>query len=1045
MNNTSIPAPLFSTNVSDTVKWFQGTPVLHNEIVEYGLSLFHLTVGLVPSRMPMSRFLSIRHLFLESVCTEDKSLDVLNAIPPFILLHSKSSSEDVKDFLVNCGVPESKVLLLPSTLTFQDFKDGKLGPALEDDDLKKIQSALFALLSLVQIFKFKFTKESIKLMEEAFSKLYRHESQLIAEMANLALLCPKTIVPYITIEHVSDNDDDLIPERISYPDEFNVNYSNFDAAIQKGIVPELAKLFSKRKRTNKFGSQNSYSPIVHLTNCSGSGKTRACLELGRMTNVLFFKFGGSNGLEESIVGREIITFLHNLIGKHRVEYLQIMNAIIMRILYMCGELFERDMLEDSVIIIDQVVKTYFVEILGQPNLQEEGFAAQINRFLFEGLSEYNEEMNIKLSFDTRKVTKCMNPANLVWTIATADKLLDTMNIESSWLTKRRAKLQELKTSQDAKNACASLPFVLLVLDEAHSLMQYFNKTSTVSVYMYDEKATDADPGPVHVPETPVDVYRVIRSTIRYFQFYWSSSLTLTVSTVAKLEHFNPAPNEDPSYRPHSVIRLNNPIVLYYTYDCFRVGVFNELSRPDWMAFLFSRERFLHVGACGRPLWGLYFAKSACDEYLVEARKLGVPLGNYLKESTPSFNNVGYTDLRLAFFKLGNKVIETLDGRYKFDCPIGPYEAVALLGLAVGVQKYPKEIDISQLVQFGPFPIVDYNMAERTLSALACSEGVFNGAATLLLMEHLGEVADWLLRYISATNQSFFSQGEIGEIVDRIAVLKAIQGSSRAECIEMMRCRNSDSQYSELPRTMLESIMEPVGLEAFLCQYVGEEATEVYLQENPGLKGSFLGMSHFAYMGEDWVEDNPYDCLANALSRGMGIVPRAGSKGFDTIMPLVLSDGKLSFVYMQTKLSAWSKGLPKATVVRSSAPDTCLSNIDVTRPYCYIFRKLSNVSPRYHIYPAVEATVDSPGHQPCLAFAGSVSSDLPSKYQDLLDLYCIKKRFNFVKKNASLMSTWRSPDNVDQSIDSCKMMTSETEFEPLCTGDEWVGNYDHPME
>lgn len=830
---------------------------------------------------------------------------------------------------------------------------------------------------------------------------------------------------------------ELLTERVPYPGEFKIPYSNFEAAIQKGVVPELAKIFGRHVSDKKFSLQSAYSPMVHLTNCSGAGKTRAALELGKITNVLFFKFGGSNGLKESIVGKEIIAFFHRLEGRHRIEGMQMMNVIIMRILFMFGELYDAGRLKDKVLFADKVVRKYLLMILEEPVLGDEDFAVRVRTLLLSGLESLYVDVNMQLLFDSGSVTECFDVVNLAWTI-TPSRIVTMNEIESfvsDWLPRRRISLVDNLSDRSVKFYALGLPPLLIVMDEAHCLMQKLNAESEAKLHFYPKDVAITNPFAQRVyAKPPVDVFRVLRGTLRFFMFYWSSSLCITISTLAKLKHFNPKPINDPSYRPDFDFKLNNPIILWHTFDCYRVGVFNKKSVENWMDFLCSRERIIHVASCGRPLWGSHFAKAICDRFAAKAAASGEkkPFVEYLRECPSAFDVLGYTELTGAFAKLGNMVKKVAGEQFKFDCDVGAHEAVALLGLAVGVQKYPKEVSMFKMVKYGPFPVVGMDMQSFTIEAMACSEGIFNGTATLMLLNHLDDVADWLFRYVSTTDRSVFSQGEIGEIVDRISILKAVNTSSRKEWFDLARLRCPNFQAPIVPRMLIESILEPVGLESFLKEYVGPQATSKYLDVHPRLKGSFVAFSHFYYMGKDWVMENPYDAVANALSRGAAIVPRQGSWGLDALIPLVLSTGEISFIYIQVKLSAWSKQLPSATDVRASAPDARFHNMDVNRPYCYIFRKYNNTRTiQYIIHPSVAATT-TPGNQACIGISGRVNANMPDKYQDLIRLYCLKKEFKFLEKNESLRSTWSLPGKLSDG----NILARSRPLTTLMTAEEW---------
>lgn len=499
-----------------------------------------------------------------------------------------------------------------------------------------------------------------------------------------------------------------------------------------------------------------------------------------------------------------------------------------------------------------------------------------------------------------------------------------------------------------------------------------------------------------------------------------SGIILCVS-VASFSNFYPLPVDDPSFRADkNIVKMHDPIVMKGTFDCFRVGSFEEQSCTDWKSFMFSRSRIIHISSCGRPLWGYRFAKVQYEAFEREAEEEGMSLDTYLSGAGQcSFSD---TTLAVAFKKLGALVKISADQvthghNFSFETLVKDNEAVAVLALSVALQSLPANVDIAELVRVGPFNILDVNTEERTLTAMACSEGVFNGTASLMLLRHLYQVGAWMLKWIGSVDRCMMSPGEAGELIDRVSMIQALELAGRTEYFEES---NTDSIAPKKFHT--EFIFEPIGLRSFLIAYVNDvKAVDEYLAMNPGLVGAFVAFSHFVYMGKDWVKHNPYDVAANAFSRGAAIVPRKGSHGLDAMIPLVLANGKMSFIYIQTKMGSSYTSPPSVEDILRSSPSKKLSvrkDGDEERPYCYLFRHY-NTNQTYicSAVQVVEKITDPPNtinHQPCLSICGPVNSSMPPQCQMIADFFCLSRGFEFLELNASMKNVWTDPKKLSRS-------------------------------
>jgi hypothetical protein len=98
-----------------------------------------------------------------------------------------------------------------------------------------------------------------------------------------------------------------------------------------------------------------------------------------------------------------------------------------------------------------------------------------------------------------------------------------------------------------------------------------------------------------------------------------------------------------------------------------------------------------------------------------------------------------------------------------------------------------------------------------------------------------------------------------------------------------------------------------------------------------IRETFVAFSHFYFVGLDDITEAPYDHMANALSLGAGIVPKACTKSADALIMLVLSDGN-SFSGFPSDLDLWKRSLHKTFVFPSDD--------DTVPPYAFIYHTIS---------------------------------------------------------------------------------------------------------
>ena len=107
---------------------------------------------------------------------------------------------------------------------------------------------------------------------------------------------------------------------------------------------------------------------------------------------------------------------------------------------------------------------------------------------------------------------------------------------------------------------------------------------------------------------------------------------------------------------------------------------------------------------------------------------------------------------------------------------------------------------------------------------------------------------------------------------------------------------------------------PQELKSFLVNLTGDESlVEEYFAKNPGLEGSKVNFSYFQPFISR-IED-PFDAMMKCYINGSAAILKPNSPGADLLIPLILCDGRISFVAVQVKLV---RRLPKS--------DSCFNSI-----------------------------------------------------------------------------------------------------------------------
>lgn len=825
------------------------------------------------------------------------------------------------------------------------------------------------------------------------------DSAVLFSETQVDILFPVDAFPRFTILHVEGRRSISQRSRatvqppapsFSYLD---VSFHNRDAAYVHGFLPELIDRFVKSTALNS----PYFSPIVHLMNSSGYGKTKMALELAEGTTELFIPLGhGQNGSRRSRTGIEMfkrlaststgvagqvyawrshLTILHlldlcleyeNRQGGGRIKHFDL-DKIVQGCIDASRQAFQENPLRASA----QPANRYYSRALGQKSPTNPLIKVEIENFVAAIVAEASDIVNLQGFQDKggqgleKKVRK--------------------------WLEQRQL---------DPR-----LPRLIIVLDEAHNLMDLpsypgvrhppFSSTldSPIVVLLDVKNGACAN----------TDMYRAFRVMTKNVAFYRQLTLTITISTIAKIEAFYP--HVDPSDRPaeiSSAIQHLEPITARDSFDCFvpfdgcmHSSLFEKL--PDkYLGFLFSLLRVESKLSVGRPLMGVYLMESVFESVIL-------PLLPSLPPKSKDLDEIGsqlLTHLRLRA-QFGSDNLAGCARKDLVECVLRPFDllednrinyfkgkisplkrtnknqlyldsndlntVISLLGFAVGLQKYPSLLDYSELVRAHGMSCIDFNARAKEVEAMFMSEGALNAIAMAHLTDEknlvhcLRTIHDQLLQ---RQFPPMMNAGEFGEILDKLMVLVAVRRALRKVVVkrylkdlglpEDYLTGLSESEEKALyKRTLSEVILEPVAFEDFMVAFMGEVNAAFFFKHHPKLVGSFLSLSHFDYMALELIED-PYSVATQFLYRGSAVSPKVRSVAIDGHLPLTLSDGRISFVTLQTKFGSSHRFGDNS--VHNSSPERAFgSDLRNDVPHAMIIHHITNAFE--------EMTIDSSDSEP----------------------------------------------------------------------------------
>lgn len=427
------------------------------------------------------------------------------------------------------------------------------------------------------------------------------------------------------------------------------------------------------------------------------------------------------------------------------------------------------------------------------------------------------------------------------------------------------KVNELKKKFKSQN-CP----LIFVVDEAQALLYDYSKGNAINIWNFRNKSIRA--------------FNVFLRVFRHFLLFWDDIWPLFLSTNGKISNFLAKIAIDDSRRPAQSSAIIPPIELVQPFGV-HLGNIDEKVVDNWHDYLMNSNRIMDLFKCGRPLiysaiLSLYEETGFNDEELAKPYR-DCPEVDFLRGKIFSYfsNSEAITEYK------------EVDSVTKF----------TILGLSVAFDAFPRNVNLDEMVASHMMTLIRYDNEEEKPFAVFPPEGVLNGIASWYLVYQTDE-------YLTPLGYMVHnSQLNVGFLGGTLAKINLVHASISANA------RNTNDPFEEPIRKQISS---PVDLKVYLKFLTGSDVVvNDYMEANPDLKGSLLGFSYF----QKWEDDisKPQEVLRNALIRGCALDLNKHYQGIDLLLPLVLSDGRLSFVAVQVKLWRGNK-LSTANIARIEA-------------------------------------------------------------------------------------------------------------------------------
>ena len=643
----------------------------------------------------------------------------------------------------------------------------------------------------------------------------------------------------------------------------------------------LEKLVEHIRVNFKEGSQKKvtsfYASMIAVLQSTGYGKSRLMEKLGCKTPTFYSSLQKGSGFPlKTFFMSRFIEELDRVVPKGvpckdatEKNYCYINNVAtaiyiyILRILYIILKKNENLELKENLEIDIEIENHHFFNNI--KNVGESTKVERIFKILFRDL-EIICRSDVNIEFDGSHTLKLED-------IPKIGPDLNVFNLPNHKVNKLEDDVVLLLQKLKEKNVVNTLP-AIFVIDEAHGLKcknlksrkqdfgwKFRNIFEKELLFLYDRSP-----------------YNPFRRAFRIYTNAWEQIILIIVSTSGQISVLIPELVDDPSRRPEGSHRYMENFAFMYTYNAnseiapfinaemFQIGKYKDIEGIDgWRVFLKSKFRISEYFKFGRPLiYGIF--KLYSDGELANDQ--------YDLEKDFEF----CAEFRFLADKLfGGKA-------YNFTTDMGLL--YSMFNFAFGTNFLPSFLKKEDLVKSYLMTLVKYtDELEKGIGYATggfLPEGIFNFLSAKYLIGFTASLSDVLF---SSVKYGLCHLGNFGELLAQSILLKTI----------------FDIIDFELKKVR-KLVFEPVYLENFLLSLCGEmyeSSVNDFFACNKSLIKSQISFGYFEHFPRKDVY-LPFDLMARSLFKGSAVTLNNLFRGIDLMIPLVLDDGRISFLGIQVK-------------------------------------------------------------------------------------------------------------------------------------------------
>jgi hypothetical protein len=655
---------------------------------------------------------------------------------------------------------------------------------------------------------------------------------------------------------------------ITHPDdiEYGKIFKNTPYVQEDNILNEFIKHLKTNYDKCKEGQvENFFCSVIAILQSSGYGKSKLIERLGSRTPTFYSSLQYEIGFPgKSFFLTRLIEKLEEIMKCHH-PYCHMNNVSAATYIYILRILF---------IILKSKSKN---EILKKNvHIDEIENVAAFSDYI--GSLEEKREIIFKVLFDEKLENLCKSGSYFIFDGEETLELKDIKMIKDF----RKFEIYEYSTENLEIDVMRTLEKMdsfglpsIFVIDEAKGLDYKKIKDKKFEKYEWIFQDYNAETRNI-VRAVSSNPYKVFRRIFRMFKYTWLRLILVIIGARGQISVILPEPPVlDPALRETASNDFIENFVLVQTYNVnsdlsslIREDIFSSRNDKSWKDFLTSNFRIEEFFKIGRPLIYATFVKNAKRKLEADRYDLNVP-----------FKRCG------EFWFLAKKFFGCdFRGQMKYEQSNDDALLYSMFNFAFGANFLPSHLSKEDLVENYLMTLVKYLDEDGTSYEIGSflPEGVFSVISAKYFVDFPDSLSDI---FSSSVKFGLCDTNNYGELL-----------------VQYILIRNAFYCIDPIGTKMIRKLaFQPIYLKNFLLSLAGNDKLAVVEEfiKSSSLKKAMLSFSYFEHFPKNPILE-PFDLMARSLAKGSAVTLDSLYFGIDIMIPLVLDNGKLSFLGIKVK-------------------------------------------------------------------------------------------------------------------------------------------------